>query len=210
MTKILIYTIKVISYFIPYSSFSRLYRKISEILYTAWIYREFKHFGANSIISPKFLNLLGQKYISIGNNCYIGSRVQLTAWDNFGNQRFNPTIILGNNCSIGDDSHITAINGIFLGNNVRMGKKILITDNAHGSSTANLLHIAPNFRPLHSKGPVIIDDNVWIGEKSSIMPGVHIGKGVIIAANSVVTKDIPNYCVVAGVPAKIIKKMVVE
>ena len=94
-----------------------------------------------------------------------------------------------------------------MGNNVRLGKKILITDNAHGASSSELLDIAPNYRPLISKGPVVIDDNVWIGEKASIMPGVHIGKGVIVAANSVVTKDVPSYCVVAGVPAKVIKVM---
>ena len=70
-----------------------------------------------------------------------------------------------------------------------------------------MLDIAPDFRPLSSKGPVLIDDNVWIGEKSSIMPGVHIGKGVIVAANSVVTKDVPPYCVVAGIPATIVKVM---
>mgnify|MGYP003303828594 FL=1 len=114
---------------------------------------------------------------------------------------------MGDNCSIGEDSHITAINSIRLGNNVLLGKKILITDNAHGTSSAELLEIAPNYRPLSSKGPVVIDDNVWIGEKVSIMPGVHIGKGVIVAANSVVTKNIPPYCVVAGIPAKVIKVM---
>ena len=86
-----------------------------------------------------------------------------------------------------------------------LGKKILITDNAHGSSSAELLEIAPNYRPLCSKGPVVIDDNVWIGEKVSIMPDVHIGKGVIVAANSVVTKDVPPYSIVGGVPAKVVK-----
>lgn len=209
MTNLIKNIIKFISYIIPYSYFSEIYKKTKAILYTGWVCREFKNFGLNSIISPTFLALQGQKYISIGDDCNIGSRVQLTAWDTFGAQKFKPQIILGNNCSIGDDSHITAINGIFLGNNVRMGKKILITDNSHGSSDADLLHIAPNYRPLYSKGPVIIDDNVWIGEKASIMSGVRIGKGVIIAANSVVTKDIPDYCVVAGVPAKIIKRMIV-
>ena len=67
--------------------------------------------------------------------------------------------------------------------------------------------MAPNSRPLYSKGPVIIDDNVWIGEGAMIMPGVHVGNGAIIAANSVVTKDIPAYSVAAGIPAKIIKTM---
>jgi len=81
----------------------------------------------------------------------------------------------------------------------------LITDNAHGASNFDLLSIAPNKRPLYSKGPVIIEDNVWIGEKASIMPDVHIGYGSIVGANAVVTRDVPPYCVVIGNPAKIVK-----
>lgn len=199
-----------ISFIIPYSKFSRLSADILSIIYTGWISREFKMFGKFSTIKPHFSLLLGAKYISIGSNCSIGAGVQMTAWDSYRGQQFTPEIIIGDNCSIGEDSHITAINSILLGKNVRLGKKILITDNAHGASDAELLDMAPNFRPLCSKGPVIIDDNVWIGEKSSIMPGVHIGKGCIIAANSVVTKDVPPYCVVAGVPAKVIKNLMLE
>lgn len=56
-------------------------------------------------------------------------------------------------------------------------------------------------------GHEVIDDNVWIGEKASIMPGVHIGKGAIIAANNIVTHDVPAYAVVAGIPAKVIKQL---
>ena len=52
---------------------------------------------------------------------------------------------------------------------------------------------------------VIIGNNVWIGEKATILPGVHIGDSVVIAANSVVTKDIPSFSVAEGVPAQIIK-----
>lgn len=205
ITKLCAKTSYAISFILPYSKFSKIVTKIGIIVYTNWIKREFKSFGENSIIIPKFSMLMGQEYISIGNFVTIGKGTQLTAWKKFREQTFNPEIILGDNCSIGEDSHITAINSIRLGNNVRLGKKILITDNAHGASSAELLDIAPNYRPLFSKGAVIIDDNVWIGEKASIMPGVHVGKGVIIAANSVVTHDIPAYSVVAGTPAKIVK-----
>ena len=179
--------------------------KLFTTVYTGWISREFKHFGSDSKIRPKFSLLLGAEHISIGNNCSIGRNVQLTAWSRYGKQTFQPRIVIGNNCSISDDSHITAINSIQLGNNVLMGKKVLITDNSHGSSTPNVLNIAPNKRTLYSKGPVIIEDNVWIGEKASIMPGVHIGKGAIVAANAVVTHNIPAGSVAAGVPAKVIK-----
>lgn len=197
----------MLSYIFPYLFISSLNRFIARSLYTGWICREFESFGVDSFVIPFFSFLKGAKYISIGDNCRISSRVTLTAYDAYIDEKFHPEIVIGNNCSIGEDSHITAINSIKLGDNVLLGKNILITDNAHGQSISNLLDIAPDFRPLSSKGPVLIDDNVWIGEKSSIMPGVHIGKGVIVAANSVVTKDVPPYCVVAGIPATIVKEM---
>lgn len=57
-----------------------------------------------------------------------------------------------------------------------------------------------------SKGDTVIEDGVWIGMRALIMPGIHIAEGALIAANSVVTKDVPPYCIVAGNPAKQIKK----
>ena len=67
------------------------------------------------------------------------------------------------------------------------------------------LHIPPLKRNLFSKGPVIIGKNVWIGDKATILPGIIVGDGAIIAANSVVTKNVPAYGVVGGNPAKLIK-----
>jgi acetyltransferase-like isoleucine patch superfamily enzyme len=67
------------------------------------------------------------------------------------------------------------------------------------------LHRPPINRPLISKGPVIIEDNVWIGEGVCITPNVRIGKNAIVGANAVVTKDVPPNTVVAGVPARVIK-----
>ena len=62
-------------------------------------------------------------------------------------------------------------------------------------------------RPLHSKGPIIIEDNVWVGENVCILENVRIGKCSIIGANAVVTHDIPPYSIAVGVPAKVIKKI---
>lgn len=56
-----------------------------------------------------------------------------------------------------------------------------------------------------SKGNITVDDDVWIGFRSTILSGVHIGQGAVIAAGAVVTKDVPPYSIVAGVPAKVIK-----
>lgn len=168
--------------------------------------RYFRSFGKSSYLG---LNTVyeGEQYISIGSHVIMGSDSRLTAWDRYNAQHFTPEIVIGDNCNIGQFAHITAINRIQIGNNVLMGTKVLITDNSHGTFTRAELDTAPFDRPLYSKGAVVIDDNVWIGEKSSILPGVHIGMGAIVAANSVVTHDVPAYSVVAGVPAKVIKQL---
>ena len=181
--------------------------KIRRVAYTGYHSVDFKHFGRNSIIEQGQVAMRGQKYISIGDDCHIATGCQLFATASRGEERYSPEIIIGDNCNIGSGSHITAMNGIYLGRNVLTGKGILITDNAHGATDRKVLEMAPIQRPLESKGKVIIEDDVWIGDKASIMPGVRIGKGSIVAANSVVTRDVPPYCVVGGIPAKVIKQM---
>tara|TARA_B100000989_G_scaffold228395_1_gene175410 strand:+ start:58 stop:693 length:636 start_codon:yes stop_codon:yes gene_type:complete len=171
---------------------------------TGFYKSSFKFFGSSSLvgINSTFINL---NYITFGNNSSIGSNTTLSCYAEK-KSNIKPEMIIGNGVSIGSDSHITCANRIIIGNNVLTGKRLLITDNAHGSSNKNILNIPPLKREIISKGPVIIEDNVWIGEKVSIMPNLKIGKGAIIAANSVVTKNIPAYSVAAGVPAKIIKQ----
>ena len=158
-----------------------------------------------NIISPH--QLMGEKYISIGKDTIIQKGVILTAWEKYGKQTFAPSIKIGNNTMIGEHAHITACKEIIIGNNVLTGRRIYISDNAHGNSSKEEIDIPPIQRPLHVKGSVIIEDNVWIGERVCILSGVHIGKGAIIAANAVVTHDVPAACIVGGVPAKVIKKI---
>lgn len=183
---------------------SSLIKKIYVIIFNKIIKCNFAEMKG-CIISPH--QLLGEKYISIGEKTTLQKGVILTAWDKYGQQTFTPSIKIGNNCSIGEYAHITACKEIIIGNNVLTGRRIYISDNAHGNSTKEEIDIPPIKRPLYVKGSVIIEDNVWIGERVCILSGVHIGKGAIIAANAVVTHDVPAACIVGGVPAKIIKKM---
>ena len=179
-------------------------RKLFYVFNTCWIRKNFKQM--NGIVkSPIFL--CGGKYISIGQNTIIGRNVCLQCWDKYKNESFYPELSIGHNSSVRDDGHITCCNKILIGNGVRIGPKVLITDNSHGASTRELLELNPIERPLFSKGPVIIEDNVWIGEKASIMPNVKIGKGAIIGANSVVTKDVSSYSIVGGNPARVLKQL---
>ena len=123
------------------------------------------------------------------------------------NQKFFPNINIGDNCNIGQFTQITSCEKITIGNGLLTGKYVLISDNSHGGLSLDEALIVPNERELKSKGEIVIGNNVWIGDKATILGGVHIGDNVIIAANAVVTKDFPSNCMIAGVPAKIIKRL---
>lgn len=114
----------------------------------------------------------------------------------------------GSNVQLNDYVHITASECVTIGNNVLMASRIYISDTSHGSYAGDDYDshpdTPPNSRPLSYK-PVRIDDNVWIGEGVSILPGTHIGKGAIIGANSVVKGIIPANTIAVGAPARVIK-----
>lgn len=176
---------------------------------TVWYKGDFRRVGKNCEFQG-FSLLKNPQYMVLDNHVTFGKNVVLEAIDKYGAQQFNPSLKIGSNSRIGDDSHITCLNEIVIGDSVQMGRKVFISDNAHGASDRKLLDVNPVLRPMYSKGPVVIGDNVWIGEMACIMPGVTIGNGAIIGAGSVVTKDVPSYCVVGGAPAKIIKDLRLE
>ena len=150
----------------------------------------------------------GLRNISIGNNFKCGKRLKLRTFDSWGGESFTPYIQIGDNVSIETDCHISAINSVIIEDGVLIASFVYISDHSHGIIFDNKeLHIRPIDRPLSSKGPIKICLNVWIGEKVSILPGTTIGEGSIIGANSVVTHDIPPYCIAVGSPAKIIKNL---
>lgn len=160
-----------------------------------------KEFGKGSLIAPG-VKLYTPQYISIGNNSSIMSHCIIETCPI---NEDKPHLLIGDNVSLGEYSHITCANKVTIGNGVLTGRFVLITDNCHGNNTKEVADIAPLAREIHSNGPVCIGENVWMGDKVTILPNVTIGKGCIIAANAVVTKDIPEYSVAAGVPAKVIK-----
>lgn len=109
--------------------------------------------------------------------------------------------------TIGDYSrigiHCTVIGPVCIGNHVNLAQGITVTALNHNFEDKN--------RRIDEQGistkPIVIGDDVWIGANAVVLPGVTIGKHSVIAAGAVVTKDVPDYCVVGGVPAKIIKKL---
>lgn len=118
-------------------------------------------------------------------------------------------LTIGKYVEMNDHVHITAMEHVSIGNNVLLASKIYISDCSHGSYSGNEFDdsplTAPNGRKMVTK-PVTIEDNVWIGEFVSVLPGAYIGKGAIIGTMSVVTGHIPEYSIAVGSPAKVIKK----
>lgn len=104
---------------------------------------------------------------------------------------------IGNNSRV-NGVHISASQHITIGNNVRIAPYTIIIDNDYHK-------IEDHFSDEGKKSPIIIEDDVWITMNCMIMKGVRIGKGAVIAAGAVVTKDVAPYSVVGGVPAKLIK-----
>ncbi len=114
--------------------------------------------------------------------------------------QFSYNVSLGDNSGIGVNALISA--NVTIGNDVMMGPDCIILTANHGMERNGI----PMWKQPHeSPRPVVIGNDVWIGARVIILPGVHIGDGSVIGAGSVVTKDVEAYSVVGGNPAKLIR-----
>ncbi len=116
------------------------------------------------------------------------------------NAVFGPLLEIGNNSGVGIDCEIYG--PVSIGENVMMGPEVVIYTSGHKHDKTDV--------PMNEQGtsefrPVSIGNDVWLGRRVMIMPGVKIGDGCIIGAGAVVTKNIPDYSIAAGVPAKVVK-----
>ena len=115
----------------------------------------------------------------------------------FGSEiRSHSNLHIGEGSIIGDRAILDARSGIYIGKNVNFSSNVKIWTYQHD-------HSDPNFSCTDTKvGPVYIGDRAWIGPDVTILHSVTIGEGAVVAAGSVVTKDVPPYAIVAGIPAK--------
>jgi acetyltransferase-like isoleucine patch superfamily enzyme len=161
--------------------------------------------------------LKGSENITIGSKCKLHRYCELDASDNgkivLGNKvTLNPYVFLQANVNgyieIGDNSELnnfTIVNSggeIIIGKNVLIGPKVNIIAYNHSFEDINI----PIKKQKSKTSPIIIEDDVWIGANVTILPGVKIGKGAVIGANSVVNKDIEPLSINVGVPCRKIKE----
>ncbi len=159
--------------------------------------------GARLVRRPLFLR--GRRHAEFGHGLTTGYRCR---FDLGGGTQQGITLTVGRDCSIGDDVHIVATESVSIGDDCLMASHIFISDTSHGTyqgDDQSRPDSHPAHRPLHTR-PVSIGNKVWIGENVCILPGVTLGDGCIVNSNAVVTKSFPSACIVAGVPARVIKR----
>lgn len=202
--------INKVSYWVSGLYMSGAYRGIcfyKRCLYSNILQRKFRTENLRYDANIYDVKIKGKDYITIGKNFVCRKGLRLEAIDDYFGKKYIPHIEIKENVDLGNDCHIGAVEKIYLGNNVLIGNKVYITDHSHGNARKNEIETEPIKRELFVKGPVIIKDNVWIGDNVVILSGVTIGNNSIIGANAVVTKSVPDNCVVAGVPARIIRAL---
>lgn len=180
--------------------FYRFCVRLRNRLFSDLVSGAFHGFGAGSTIQLP-ATIWGESRILIGSKVHVGPGSWLLSLDEESVDR-SPVIRIGDGCSFAAGVTITAVRSVSIGNHVLTGRNVHISDHAHKFDSLE--------RPVIQQGitdakPVHIGEGSWLGQGVVICPGVTIGKNCVIGANSVVKTDIPDGCVAAGAPAKIIR-----
>jgi len=167
--------------------------------------RRFAAFGTGSMLAFPQGTMFGEGSMVIGTDVLVGELVTLSAGMVPG-QDLGPAPVLriGDRCVIGRGSHIVAHHSIRIGDDVFTGPYVYITDQNHGYADPEI----PIGRQVPRNTAVSIGSGTWLGAGAIILPGACIGRNVAVAAGSVVRGVIPDRCVVAGVPARVVREYV--
>lgn len=189
--------IPVITFVFRYLKARLTYDRIRHI----WVKSNFKEL--KSVISSK-VEFKNTQRISIGKGvvirpyCWIAAMINDLPIKN----AFDPWIEIQDGVSIGRFAHITVSNGLVIEKNVLITEGVLISDTIHGYEDISTPIIKQR---MFNRGPIRIKEGAWIGNGARIVGSVTIGKNSIVGANAYVDKDVPDYCIVGGIPAKILK-----
>jgi len=165
-------------------------------------------FGVRNLnIGPRSY-LRGLSCIEMGEDFSAGDGLWLQALTKYGDQRFHPRMVIGDHVRVSHWSHIACTHSVTIGDHVLIGSKVIITDHNHGLSGAGAASpiIPPAQRPLDHDRSVNIGPKVWLGDGVVVCPGVSMGEGSVAGANAVVTMDVAPFTLVAGAPARPIRR----
>jgi acetyltransferase-like isoleucine patch superfamily enzyme len=165
--------------------------------------RRFAAFGPGTLMAFPTGAVYGERWIEVGDKTMIAELVTMCAGMAPGHDLGpNPVLRVGDRCVIGRGSHIVAHYSIEIGDDVFTGPYVYITDQNHKYEDID----TPIGRQWPVNSAVRIGAGSWLGTGAVILPGAAIGRNVVVAAGSVVRGEVPDNCVVAGVPAKVVRQ----
>ena len=159
----------------------------------------FAHFGKRTVLTNP-IRLQGESRIAIGDGVFLGSGCWLQALPDRENNAV--AISIGNGTSIAGNCVISAVRSVSLEEHVLLARNVYISDHIHEYTQTDLPILAQGFNKIR---PVRIKRGAWLGQNVVICPGVTVGKGAVVGANSVVNTDIPDFSVAVGSPAHVVK-----
>jgi acetyltransferase-like isoleucine patch superfamily enzyme len=174
----------------------KIWRKFTLPLRFRWrklrLYAQGVRFGSDLIIEQG-VTVHGAGELQLGRNVWLGRGAFINVW-------------AGARLTIGDDTYIGRYSIILAHESVRIGDHCMVAPYSHVTDVNHGMDLGSPMRsqPLRSE-PVAIGSDVWFGAGCSVLPGVTIGKGCVIGARAVVSKDLPEYAIAVGVPAKIVR-----
>jgi acetyltransferase-like isoleucine patch superfamily enzyme len=186
---------------LPFGAALGLVDRVMTLCYTLIIGSQFGSWGRGSRIG-RGAKIVGSQLVRVGSGVAIGERAWINAKDDRGDGA--PTLDIGDGTYIGRFVQINAWRSVVIGHDVLIADRVFISDSDHIYADTNV----PIRRQGDSfRGPVVLRQGCWVGIGAVILPGVTIGRNSVVAANAVVTKDVPDCVVVGGIPAKVISQI---
>ena len=177
---------------------NRIFRKIS-YLYHRFLYLFYGKKGKKTkVIKP--MRIIGRSHMYLGDNVIILNNARMETVNGYwGDRKYDGKLVIGDGTSIEQSCHIIAAGELMIGKNCVFSANVYVSDCNHKYGLDK-----PIMQQELEVKETIIGDNVFIGIGARIMPGVHIGDHAVVGANAVVTKDVEERKIVAGVPARVI------
>jgi acetyltransferase-like isoleucine patch superfamily enzyme len=181
----------------------RLWQRCVAKFFSFLLSGAFADFGRASVITPPF-RFGGLGRVSVGRGVFIGAGSWIAALPQGEELPDEPLLQIGDHASIAGLAVILAARSVILEDQVLIARNVYIADHTHRFSDLS--------RPVLEQGisepaGIRIRQGAWLGQNVVVCPGVTIGRNAVVGANSVVRQDVPDYCVAAGVPARVIRRI---
>jgi len=170
--------------------------------FAALVFRPtFAAFGPGSVIQLP-VRLSGEGHVCVGADVFVGAGSWIQVLERDAPTGVDPEIVIGDGTSIAGSCVLSAACSIHVGRRVLMARNVYVADHGHAFADIGAAVLDQGLRDIR---PVVIGDGAWLGQNVFVAPGVSIGRGAVIGANSVVLSDVPDHAIAVGAPTRIVR-----